>query len=411
MRIAIRLGTALCLLALAGCQASALGRKDPPMPKPTACSLEHGQWELMPEFTDEFDGAALDEAKWHPRNPGWLGRQPGYFHTQNVTVSDGQLHITMKHEDLPDVPKGYHTYTCGAVKSKATVRYGYFEARCRAMKSRGSSAFWFYEGTPEVWTEIDVFEIGGGAPGHETTDHMNAHVFHTLVNPDRHWSTGGKWLSPTPLADAFHVYGLEWDKDVLVYYVDGAEVRRMPNTHWHQPLTLNFDSETMPDWFGLPALDTLPSTFSIDYIRAWRRLDGPQDPSPSAVTFQFFGERAKAAKNQPLTWRLKTVDGDLLVHARFGQGGEPSLVWLDCDDAYFAAKTAPRIEKTLIAKDTKGRSVAFTLWWDKAKDEKKHNGYRADHIAIAPEPRPAPGTSETYDFAAEDGETVQMKLE
>jgi hypothetical protein len=42
------------------------------------------------------------------------------------------------------------------------------------------------------------------------------------------------------------------------------------NTHWHQPLTLNFDSETMPNWFGLPKDSDLPSTYSIEYVRAWK---------------------------------------------------------------------------------------------------------------------------------------------
>jgi hypothetical protein len=23
-------------------------------------------------------------------------------------------------------------------------------------------------------------------------------------------------------------------------------------THWHQPLILSFDRETMPEWFGMP---------------------------------------------------------------------------------------------------------------------------------------------------------------
>ena len=100
------------------------------------CPLTYGQWAPLPEMTDEFDGATLDAAKWHATNPGWLGRQPGLFRAENVTVSGGQLHITMKHEDVLNAPKGYHTYTCGAVKSRALVRYGYFEVKARAMKSR-----------------------------------------------------------------------------------------------------------------------------------------------------------------------------------------------------------------------------------------------------------------------------------
>jgi beta-glucanase (GH16 family) len=236
---------------------------------PAVAPPDGKRWVAFDEMTDEFDTRALDPAKWHPRNPKWKGRQPGYFHEKNVTVSGGSLHITMKREDLPGLPEGYHTFTCGAVKSRITVLYGFFETRARAMDSKGSSAFWFYKNEPTIWTEIDVFEIGGGAPKHERVVHMNAHVFHT-PEEQRHFSRGGKWKSEGRLAADFHVYALRWTKAELVYYFDGREVRRMENTHWHQPLHMNFDSETMPKWFGLPDEGTLPSTFSVDYVRSWR---------------------------------------------------------------------------------------------------------------------------------------------
>ena len=245
--------------------ASALPK--PPLP---------GRWELIEELTDEFDGAKLDDAKldgtkWHPCNPGWKGRKPGFFASENVKVRGGKLHLTARMEDRKGLPEGYHTYTTAAVKSKAMVLYGYFEIKCRPMDSRASSAFWFYRSTPDIWTEIDVFEIGGGAPGHEHTVHMNAHVFHTPTEK-RHWSRGGKWKAPFRLADGYHVYALEWDRKELKYYVDGKVVRTMKNTHWHQPLHMNFDSETMPKWFGLPKAESLPSTFSIEYVRSWRKV-------------------------------------------------------------------------------------------------------------------------------------------
>lgn len=242
-----------------------------PTSAPTFGPPDPVKWAPLAAFTDEFDGAALDLKKWHPNNPEWQGRQPGWFSPANVTVRDGQLHITMRKETLPNLPKGYHTYTCGAVRSRTTVRYGFFEVKARAMKSRGSSAFWFYDSTPERWTEIDVFEIGGAAPGHEKVVHMNAHVFRTPEEPTRHWNKGGDWTAPLNLADDFHVYALEWDEKNLTYYVDGVVRRTMENTHWRQPLTLNFDSETMPEWFGLPEEKELPATFSVAYVRAWQR--------------------------------------------------------------------------------------------------------------------------------------------
>jgi beta-glucanase (GH16 family) len=178
----------------------------------------------------------------------------------------------MKNEELPEMPKeeGYHTYTCAAVQSKGTVRYGYFEVKAKPMASAGSSSFWFYKNTPEWWTEIDVYEIGGKSPGYEAKMNMNVHVFHT-PGEKRHWSRHGVFVAPSKLADDYHVYGLEWDKREIRFYFDGALVRKGPNTHWHQPLTLNFDSETMPKWFGLPKDDDLPSTYSIEYVRAWKR--------------------------------------------------------------------------------------------------------------------------------------------
>jgi len=255
--------------------------KDGELPAPVARKTDdlplsdqenRGRWVRYAPMTDEFDGDRLDPEKWWDRNPGWKGRQPGWFHPGNVKVSDGKLHLTMRKEEVPEMEKGagYRDFTCAAVKSKGLVRYGYFEVLARPMASAGSSSFWFYEGVPDRWTEIDVFEIGGRAPGFERKLNMTMHVFKT-PEEDRHWQVGGAWKAPSDLVDGYHAYGLEWDAAEIKIYFDGHLVRKGPNTHWHQPLALNFDSETMPEWFGLPRAEDLPSTYSIEYVRAWKR--------------------------------------------------------------------------------------------------------------------------------------------
>lgn len=242
---------------------------------PLSDQANAGHWQRYEPMSDEFTGGVLDPNKWWPKNPGWLGRQPALFYPGNVQVSDGKLHLTMRKQEVPEMPKdkGYHTYTSAAVQSKTKVCYGYFEIQAKPMKSHGSSSFWFYDGTPTLWTEIDVFEIGGASPGFERKYNMNVHVFRTPEDPN-HWSVHAAWVAPFDLASDYHVYGLQWDEDRLNWYVDGVLVRWVQNTHWHQPLTLNFDSETMPDWFGLPKDSDLPSTYSIEYVRAWKKT-GP----------------------------------------------------------------------------------------------------------------------------------------
>jgi beta-glucanase (GH16 family) len=250
-------------------------------PTPTrisdACPLSdqqnQGKWVRYEPMSDEFDGSDLDASKWTRNMSWWLGRQPALFKAENVMVSGGQLHLTMRKEPVPEQfqARGYRDYTSAALHTKDRTCYGYFEAKAKPMDSGGSSSFWFQQDSMPGWgTEIDVFEIGGKAKGFERKDNMTVHVFQT-PQEKRHWQLGGVWEAPWRLAGDFHVYGLEWDKQQLQYYVDGVLVRSVQNSHWHQPLYLIFDSETMPKWFGMPEDKDLPSTFSIEYVRAWKK--------------------------------------------------------------------------------------------------------------------------------------------
>lgn len=101
---------------------------------------------------------------------------------------------------------------------------------------------------------------------------MTLHVWQT-PQEKRHWQAGSYWESPTRFAEAFQVFGFEWTPKVLRWYVDGVLVHTVQNTDWHQPLYLIFDSETMPEWFGMPRDTDLPFTFCVEYVRVWRGKD------------------------------------------------------------------------------------------------------------------------------------------
>lgn len=233
-------------------------------------------WVKFEPMWDEFDGAALDTNKWTVGMYWWQGRQPAWFSPKNVEVRAGQLHLTMRKEPVPEQMKarGYHDYTSAALHTKARSSYGYYEVKARPMNSGGSSSFWFQQEDRTVFpgwsTEIDVFELCGKSATHDRRYYMTVHVFST-PEEKRHWQVGSYWESPTRFAEDFHVFGFEWSPEELRWYFDGVLVRTVQNTHWHQPLFLIFDSETMPEWFGMPNDADLPSTFSVEYVRAWRR--------------------------------------------------------------------------------------------------------------------------------------------
>ena len=243
---------------------------------PLSDQQNRGTWLKFEEIWDEFNGANLDTNKWTIGMFWWQGRQPAWFSPKNVEVRDGKLHLTMRKEPVPDdmTSRGYHDYTSAALHTKARCGYGYYEVKARPMNSGGSSSFWFQQEDrntfPKWSTEIDVFELCGKSATHDRRYYMTVHVF-TTPEENRHWQVGSYWESPKRFAEDFHVFGFEWDAAALRWYIDGVLVHTVQNTHWHQPLFLIFDSETMPEWFGMPNDADLPSTFSIDYVRAWKR--------------------------------------------------------------------------------------------------------------------------------------------
>ncbi len=301
---------------------------------PLSDQENEGGWAKVEALSDEFDGQDLDLKKWTRGLGWWKGRQPALFSDKNVTVSDGKLHLTMRKEKVSEEFEklGYKDYTSACLYSKVRAHYGYYEVKAKPMDSAGSSSFWFQvEDVPGWLTEIDVFEIGGKAKGYEHKYNMNLHVFKT-PNEKKHWSVGGEWVAPWRLADDYHVYGLEWTPKEIKYFVDGVVVRTVENTHWHQPLFMIFDSETMPQWFGMPNDKDLPSTFSVEYVRAWERSEG------DGWTSLFNGKNLDGwfikcrREDEDKTGYWKVVDGT--ITAETPPGSKHNYIWLLTDEEY-----------------------------------------------------------------------------
>jgi beta-glucanase (GH16 family) len=133
-----------------------------------------GKWKQI--FDDEFNGTSLDTSKWKPcyhsgncTNSG--NNELEWYLLENVTVSNGILHLRAKKQiyDAPDGKKYY--YTSGMISStNFSFTYGYVEMRARVTACKGMwSAFWMLP-TDGSWPpEIDTQEVLGKDP---TTVHM-----------------------------------------------------------------------------------------------------------------------------------------------------------------------------------------------------------------------------------------------
>lgn len=255
------------------------------------CPLKEGKWASIPELSDEFDGKSLDKTKWRDRRECWPGKGPGLFMPANVKVADGLLQLTSRNETVANPPKGFSNivFTTAQVPSRAAVRYGYFEIRAKAMPSIASSAFWFSnEDTPwiiakpagisdadwekaKVFEEIDVFEIAGKGGSCDNRCFMTLHTRQEGMKGLK--SVSSNFRPAWRFEDDYHVFGLEWNKERVRWYVDGELKAEKPNVYHHRPEVMLFDSCVMEGWFGRPDPKTLPATFKVDYVRSWKRTD------------------------------------------------------------------------------------------------------------------------------------------
>tara|TARA_B000000441_G_scaffold77505_1_gene52620 strand:+ start:295 stop:1140 length:846 start_codon:yes stop_codon:yes gene_type:complete len=251
-----------------------------------------GSWVLDKSFSDEFNKSKLDETKWWDFNPAWHGRKPSHFARSNVKVKKGLLRLLAKSLDpkkvsIQDKARGYDKFSTAIIKSKNRSYYGYYEARAKSMKAAVCNAFWLYDPLDEsikyregeYSEEIDIFEVFGKANKKENQRAYYAavHRYQTpyvesLVNK-RKYKLENRYTRlevPYDFYEDFHVYGLLWTADELVWFLDGKEVFRRKNDFFKRPLHVIFDAEIMETWDGLPNVDDLPITFEVDYVRVWR---------------------------------------------------------------------------------------------------------------------------------------------
>jgi beta-glucanase (GH16 family) len=283
-RVCLALASARILLAAGGSSALATPgggavRRNAPVLADSS-ELRRPGWTLV--WHDDFDGPALDVTKWvrETGGDGW-GNGELQFYTdrrENARIASGYLVIEARREKFAD-----RDYTSGRLKTQGlgVWKYGRMEARIQIPRGQGLwPAFWMLAdnchnvGWPECG-EIDIMENIGKEP----------HRVHGTVHGPGY--SGARGVSSAydlragAFADDSHVYAIEWEADVIRWYVDDAWYKTITPKDlpgrwvYDHPFFIILNVAVGGHWPGGPDETTVfPQTMRVDYVRVYQRKAG-----------------------------------------------------------------------------------------------------------------------------------------
>lgn len=241
-----------------------------------------GDWKLT--WSAEFDG---DKTSW---DTDWESQNSASTHIlssrwrENVEVKDGTLRLLNRKEK-----RGGNDWTSGSIWTKREFQYGYFECRYRYGAATGlNNSFWLMTRGAEEEPgrfEIDVNE--GHFPNEVNTNTHRWSGKH-IANPKKFVMDTPNEKGETPnFSRDYITVGLLWTEKELVWFFNGREIRREPNTFCHRPSPVWLSSAVFR-WAG-EVTDKIDGTqMEVDYVRVYSKemnLQKALQPLPETARF------------------------------------------------------------------------------------------------------------------------------
>jgi beta-glucanase (GH16 family) len=260
-----------------------------------ASAQQKDGWTLT--FSDEFDESALDTTKWgtfYKWGQSVVNSELQAYVDTAFTFSDGVMTINGLHQQGTYAGQTLD-YTSGLIASVYEQQFGYFEMRAKLPSGQGLlPAFWLLHtvSEPDI-KEVDIFEVLGQTPSKlYTTVHWG-----TSYSTDNHQQQQASTVAD--MTADFHVYGLEWTADKLVWSFDGSPVHTYTGTGVPQvPMYVIANLAIGGTWPGNPSTaTTFPALLQIDYVRVYQAADagdGDAAASDDASTDEDAGNLSEA---------------------------------------------------------------------------------------------------------------------
>jgi beta-glucanase (GH16 family) len=321
----------------------------------------HGQLQLI--WSDEFDGTELNTDIWSAQigtgtndglPAGWGNNELQYYtdRPENVFVSGGNLHIVARAESF-----GGRSYTSARIRTigNIDVLYGRFEARMKLPSGQGIwPAFWMLPssnvyGTWAASGEIDIMESTNFADRIYGTIHFG--------NPwPNNVSAGNSYAPGTDYGADFHTYAVEWEPDVMRWYVDDVLYHVSTSNTWFSssdpgnnrapfdiPFHFLLNVAVGGNFPGPPnGSQGFPMELVVDYVRVYGQDQQPFTPNtpapiPGIIEAEDFDtggsffayEDADASNNGGQYRPSEAVDIEICTEGGFNIGWIEPAEWIE----------------------------------------------------------------------------------
>ncbi len=236
------------------------------------------KWKLI--WSDEFNYKGLpDSTKWSydVGGHGWGNNELQYYtekRLKNARVESGML-VVEAHKEVFEDKK--YTSARLVTKNKGDWANGKIEVRAKIPQGLGTwPAIWMLASTtPLKWPddgEIDIMEHVG----------WNPFFVHGSVHTKKFNHMIGTQKTDTVIIknvfEQFHVYGVEWNKDILQVSVDGIIYMSFKNDGtgyeawpFNNKMHLLLNIAVGGNWGGVKGVDETiwPRKMMVDWVRVW----------------------------------------------------------------------------------------------------------------------------------------------
>lgn len=286
-------------------------------------------------FSDEFSETSVDLSKWRfdigdgcdVGLCGWGNAEEQYFRTENTTIQDGKLVITTKLENF-----GGKQYTSSKLTTsgKFNSKFGRYEASIKLPSAGG------------IWPAFWLLPENGSWPNTGEIDIMEAqHKNPTSIGGTVHYNNGGhqyngrEYHAGLDLSEGFHEYAVEWEPDVIRWYVDDTLYHTVTKANtvdpwpfdqgdWYIILNVSVGGPGTPYTGNIaPSPADYATQMEVDYVRVYSGTFNTQITGDNKV---YEGESDKAYTITPIqgaTYNWTVPNGASIVS---GQGTNSILV-------------------------------------------------------------------------------------